>query len=1392
MLNLGADIMELTMSSDIKSDKLKCLYLFQCFMEAKSKNVPKEISLIFHNNKINFRGLQLLPHHISSLTLYISKYSMQLQSLNLRDCHIGDVGMSILEHYFTANPDKASSIKHIDLFGNNSLFLWSVYCVIFGQQNLTKLNWSSLGGVNIEDIVNVMDNNMTVQSLNLSDNHFNDNDVENLVKVLGRNNVLQQLDISNNDITTKGATAISESLQKLQHLKMSWNNHVIDTNHSAISFARKRMNDVDAHIVAKVLYNNETVTKLDLSQNRISKNGAISISKCIEYNKTLKELDLSKNIISNIGLKKIAVAMQANQTLQKYNISHNNISDDGAVAISACLKNNNTLQELNMSHNKVSDNGIANIGKALQMNATLQILDISLNSLSDNGVLTFSDYLEEENTLHQLRISWNGIDLDLNSNVTSINMCKKRFGNTGAFLVSKFFYKTNILKLDISYNNISDDGAVAISKCLKNNNTLQELNMLHNEVCYNGIINIGKALEMNRKLQVFNISANNISDDGAIAISEYLKYSNSLKELNMSHNKVSDNGIINIGKALQMNATLQTLDISHNNLSDNGVLTFSDYLKEENTLHQLRISWNDIDLDLNSNVTSLNMCKKRFGNTGAFLVSKFFYKTNILKLDISYNNISDDGAVAISKCLKNNNTLQELNMLHNEVCDNGIINISKALEMNRKFQVFNISINNISDDGAVVISEYLKYSNSLKELNMSYNKVSDDGIINIGKALQMNATLQVLDISHNRLSDNGVLTFSHYLKEENTLHKLGISWNDIDLDLTFNVTSLNMCKKRFCNTGAILVSKFLYYNLLKLDVSYNDISDDGALAISECIKVNNTLQELNMSHNKVSDYGIINIGKALIQINATLQILDISHNSLSDNGVLTFSDYLKEENTLHKLIISWNDIDLDLNSNVTVCKKRFCNTALILVSKFLYCNTKLDISYNDKSDVGAVSISDSLPELTNIDKALQKKLQILDISHNISDSGVLTFIDYLIDNKKNTFHQLRISWSDTVLDLIFNVTSLNVCKKRLGNTGAIVVSKFLYYNTNILKLDISYNDISDDGAVAISEYLMNNNTLQELNMSHNKLSDNGIIKICKVLKMNRTLKILQISYNSISDDGAVAISECLNNNNTLQELEMSHNKVSDNGIINISKALKMNRTLKILQISHNSISDDGAVAISECLTINNTLQELNLSWNSTTTEGITKIAKALTVNTGLHTLDLSALVNDPVHFTMTLLTAMEHNHTMMRLVPPANVNENEKMIENKVRKVNEERSKEGINKLILDTLRYRISLLKSYCNSLTSSYTLLNCDSNLHVFGPVLIADRERYNYNIVPFQLPIQRSIQRFLWPIQRYQRRRQMLTPIRNVPPPRIRRFDMRARATRHRQRFHKHKLT
>ena len=82
--------------------------------------------------------------------------------------------------------------------------------------------------------------------------------------------------------------------------------------------------------------------------------------------------------------------------------------------------------------------------------------------------------------------------------------------------------------IDISHNNISDDGAIAISECLKNNSTLQELIMSYNKVCNSGVKSIGKAV------QLLDIS-HNISDSGAVAISECLKNNYTLEHLDISN-----------------------------------------------------------------------------------------------------------------------------------------------------------------------------------------------------------------------------------------------------------------------------------------------------------------------------------------------------------------------------------------------------------------------------------------------------------------------------------------------------------------------------------------------------------------------------------------------------------------------------------------------------------------------------------------------------------------------------------------------------------------------------------------------------------------------------------------------------------------------------------------
>ena len=53
---------------------------------------------------------------------------------------------------------------------------------------------------------------------------------------------------------------------------------------------------------------------------------------------------------------------------------------------------------------------------------------------------------------------------------------------------------------------------------------------------------------------------------------------------------------------------------------------------------------------------------------------------------------------------------------------------------------------------------------------------------------------------------------------------------------------------------------------MELDISSNCIEYKGASAIAEALKVSNTLQELNISNNKISDDGVIAFSKCLIKI----------------------------------------------------------------------------------------------------------------------------------------------------------------------------------------------------------------------------------------------------------------------------------------------------------------------------------------------------------------------------------------------------------------------------------------------------------------------------------------------------------------------------------------------
>ena len=809
------------MAENILSDKRKRLHVFQCYMEAKSSaEAPDVISDMFKDGKISIKGVKLLPHHISSLMTYVSNSSTQWNTLQLNQCNITDIGMSVLEQFISEN---ASTLGYVDLSGNNSS-PWGVYCAIIRHCSVNNLTLTGIQVNEMKEYVNeiteTLQMNTSLTSLTLNNIL---GDIKQIKTVLSCITTFTEFNISCRKFTDskdmqqvnnvlfhtiieyKCNDTISVSNDRVHILKINLlgnksGNPLNDLN--SLDASHQYIDDYGVTIITTFC---DKLEILNLSRNKISFNGAMTIADYIKNNTCLLKLNISRNTINSNGVRIIGKSIKANTTLQTLDIS-NNIQDDGEAMISNCF--NGSLKEINISNNRITSNGAKEIATAIRVNTTLKKLDLSCNMLSDDGAAFISEPLKNNVSLQELNISRNNITED------------------GAKYIAEAIQANATLeKLDLSSNVISNDGAAAISDSLQFNISLQELNISRNEITSEGTKKIITAIQVNDTLKQLDLSINKINDEGANFLSDGLKNNISLLKLNISHNNITDRGIKVIAEAIKINSTLQNINISKNHILTEGLLYFMEAVQNNCTLQVGNITHNNVT---RSGFTSIKQCIEdlqhpiqiiaswneiREGGKLVTKMSKSCVPDNIEEDVWSRDEYDADHLVmCLSECLKEDNMVQKINLhgyANKNITSEGAIKIAEAIKVNKILQELDISHNNISDNGAAAISDALKSNNSLQILSMSYNKIISEGAKLIAEAIKVNTTLQVLDIHDNNISDNGAAAISDALKSNNSLQILSMS--------------------------------------------YNHITSKGAKLIAEVIKVNTTLDSLYLNQHGIND-----------------------------------------------------------------------------------------------------------------------------------------------------------------------------------------------------------------------------------------------------------------------------------------------------------------------------------------------------------------------------------------------------------------------------------------------------------------------------------------------------------------------------------------------------------
>ena len=191
----------------------------------------------------------------------------------------------------------------------------------------------------------------------------------------------------------------------------------------------------------------------------------------------------------------------------------------------------------------------------------------------------------------------------------------------------------------------------------------------------------------------------------------------------------------------------------------------------------------------------------------------------------------------------------------------------------------NFSFNRIGIQGSEFLGREVARSKLLRTLDVSNNCIGDLGVNEIAKGISNLIHLEHLNLSNNALGKTGMVVecmenLTSMLKSSPKLRVLDMSWNNLKGP-----------------AAEVLISGIGYNaSLAKVNLSYNLLGTAGeggataAMAFADALLENQTLQELDLSHNVIEAKSAFCLAFGL-RLNTSLRTLRLEGNPIGSLGV---------------------------------------------------------------------------------------------------------------------------------------------------------------------------------------------------------------------------------------------------------------------------------------------------------------------------------------------------------------------------------------------------------------------------------------------------------------------------------------------------------------------------
>lgn len=324
------------------------------------------------------------------------------------------------------------------------------------------------------------------------------------------------------------------------------------------------------------------------------------------------------------------------------------------------------------------------------------------------------------------------------------------------------------MHLKREHSSISEYNA-AFCDLQSNNPDLTQLHLqwcdLHGAVCLDLLDAIATKNTHLLQLKIGNLSLKIARESEVVeSIVKILRENSTLQELDLDHNHLGSAACIQIFGALGENTSLIKLHMGGNDVCPVGAEALTDALRRNVCLQELYFGYEGCG-DAISSAVAQSLFDNNDKNGGSS-------NGTLRVLSMVRCRISKRGGFALGEALKHNTSLEHLCLDYNPLGDEGCRGIVEGLMFNASLNALFMSCCSIGSEGAMKIANLLLHQeqklqqqqqcqdeehetkSGLKTLSIFDNNIRFSGAISIFEALSKNSILETLDIKLHTFLDN--------------------------------------------------------------------------------------------------------------------------------------------------------------------------------------------------------------------------------------------------------------------------------------------------------------------------------------------------------------------------------------------------------------------------------------------------------------------------------------------------------------------------------------------------------------------------------------------------------------------------------------------------------------